>query len=134
MKNNLFISLLNLLNVRYTKSYVDKLYKEHPYKYSLYGLSQMLHTYRKLKQLKLHNIIVLNDSQMKKIVGGYDDSPYGSGYGDYNNDSDYTKKKKPCDGKQVGGDCEFTDQNGHHYGTCELFLGYVWCHSRGLND
>lgn len=45
MKNNLFISLLNLLNVRYTKSYAYKLYKEHPYKYSLYGLSQMLHTY-----------------------------------------------------------------------------------------
>lgn len=45
MKKNLFISILNLLNVRYTKFYADKLYKEHPYKYNLYGLSQILHTY-----------------------------------------------------------------------------------------
>ena len=37
---------LDLLNVKHTKKYADKLYNEHPYKYSLFGLSKMLSEYK----------------------------------------------------------------------------------------
>lgn len=37
---------LDLLNVKHTKRYADKLYNEHPYKYSLFGLSKMLSEYK----------------------------------------------------------------------------------------
>lgn len=36
---------LRLLHVKHTQSYADKLYNEHPYKYSLFGLSKMLSDY-----------------------------------------------------------------------------------------
>lgn len=39
-------AFLNLLDVKYTKSYANKLYNEHPYKYSLFGLSKMLSEYK----------------------------------------------------------------------------------------
>lgn len=35
-----------MLNVKHTKKYADKLYNEHPYKYSLFGLSKMLSEYK----------------------------------------------------------------------------------------
>lgn len=43
--NNVFSSLLDLLGVKYTLRYTTKFFNEHPYKYSLYGLSAMLSEY-----------------------------------------------------------------------------------------
>lgn len=42
---NVFISFLELLNVKHTKSYSNKYFNEHPHKYNLLGLSQMLSDY-----------------------------------------------------------------------------------------
>lgn len=42
-KNRTLLSAyLSLLKVKHTARYADKLYNEHPYKYSLFGLSKML--------------------------------------------------------------------------------------------
>jgi len=43
---NLLISILESLNVKHTKDYSNKLFREHPHKYNLYGLSKMLEEYR----------------------------------------------------------------------------------------
>lgn len=46
-KNQTILSgYLDLLNVKHTKKNADKLYNEHPYKYSLFGLSEMLSEYK----------------------------------------------------------------------------------------
>lgn len=42
---NVFSAFIGMLDVKYTQLYADKLYHEHPYKYSLYGLSKMLSEY-----------------------------------------------------------------------------------------
>lgn len=44
MKNTLLSKLLLLLKVKHTK-YSDKLYFEHPYRYTFYGLERMLSLY-----------------------------------------------------------------------------------------
>ncbi len=44
MNNTLLSKLLLLLKVKHTK-YSDKLYFEHPYKYTFYGLERMLSLY-----------------------------------------------------------------------------------------
>ena len=44
-ENNIFIELLKSLRVKYTLSNALKLYKEHPHRYNLYGLSAMLTAY-----------------------------------------------------------------------------------------
>lgn len=43
--NNL-VSILSLLNVKHTDKYTNAYFNEHPYKYSLFGLSKMLNHYR----------------------------------------------------------------------------------------
>ena len=43
--NNL-VSILSLLNVKHTDRYTNAYFNEHPYKYSLFGLSKMLNHYR----------------------------------------------------------------------------------------
>ena len=43
--NNVFMSFLELLKVRHTKSFSDKYFNEHPHKNNLYGLSLMLSDY-----------------------------------------------------------------------------------------
>ena len=43
--NNTFTTLLSLLGVKYTESFSDKYFNEHPNKYNLYGLSKMLSDY-----------------------------------------------------------------------------------------
>lgn len=45
---DLFTTFLDLLNVKYTNKHTEKLYNEHPYKYSFYGLSDMLAKYNVL--------------------------------------------------------------------------------------
>ena len=46
-KNRTLLSAyLSLLKVKHTARYADKLYNEHPYKYSLFGLSKMLSGYK----------------------------------------------------------------------------------------
>ncbi|MCD7936377.1 MAG: thioredoxin domain-containing protein [Tannerellaceae bacterium] len=45
-EQNIFALFLDLLQVRHTKNYSNKLYEEHPHKNNLYGLSQMLSTYK----------------------------------------------------------------------------------------
>lgn len=42
---NIFVELLKSLNVKYTFDYAMKLYREHPHKNNLYGLSAMLTSY-----------------------------------------------------------------------------------------
>lgn len=42
---NIFITLLNLLSVKYTDASANKYFNEHPHKYNLLGLSQMLSEY-----------------------------------------------------------------------------------------
>lgn len=42
---NVFVSLLEILKVRYTKWFSFKYYNEHPYKNNMYGLSMMLSEY-----------------------------------------------------------------------------------------
>lgn len=42
--STIFSSLLNMLGVKHT-GYADRLFNEHPYKYSFYGLSKMLSSY-----------------------------------------------------------------------------------------
>ena len=44
-KTNPLISILSLLDVRYTNEYTNKYFNEHPYKYNLFGLSKMLTYY-----------------------------------------------------------------------------------------
>lgn len=44
--HNVFESFLKFMNVKYTNSYSDSYYDNHPYKYSLYGLSKMLSDYK----------------------------------------------------------------------------------------
>lgn len=43
--DNVFTSILQQLNVKYTDEYADRLYNEHPYKYNMLGLSMMLTQY-----------------------------------------------------------------------------------------
>jgi ABC-type bacteriocin/lantibiotic exporter with double-glycine peptidase domain len=42
---NVFDSFLHLLNVKYTKEFSNKYFREHPHKYNLFGLSKMLSDY-----------------------------------------------------------------------------------------
>jgi len=44
-RQNTFIALLDLLNVKHTKAFSGKYFNEHPHKYNLYGLSGMLSDY-----------------------------------------------------------------------------------------
>lgn len=44
--HTILASYLSLLKVKHTAKYADKLYNEHPYKYSLFGLSKMLSEYK----------------------------------------------------------------------------------------
>lgn len=43
--STVFSAFIEMLGVKYTQSYADKLYHEHPYKYSFFGLSKMLSEY-----------------------------------------------------------------------------------------
>ena len=43
--NNTFVALLNLLEVKHTKSFSDLYFNEHPHKNNLYGLSKLLSDY-----------------------------------------------------------------------------------------
>ena len=42
---NTFVTLLSLLGVKYTESFSEQYFNEHPHKYNLYGLSKMLSDY-----------------------------------------------------------------------------------------
>ena len=42
---NLFIYFLQLLGVKHTKKYAERVYNEHPYKNSLFAFSDLLHKY-----------------------------------------------------------------------------------------
>lgn len=54
--NNVFTSFLQQLNVKHTRSGSSKLYREHPHKYNLFGLSKMLSLYGvDSKSVKLNN-------------------------------------------------------------------------------
>jgi len=44
-EKNILIQLLSLLKIKYTKSFSEKLYSEHPYKDNLLGISKMLSKY-----------------------------------------------------------------------------------------
>jgi uncharacterized membrane protein/thiol-disulfide isomerase/thioredoxin len=44
-QQNIFVSFLSLLKVKHTKDFSNKYFGEHPYKYSLYGISKMLCSY-----------------------------------------------------------------------------------------
>lgn len=59
--DNLLVTLLTLLGVKYTKSYAKKLFNEHPHKYDLYGLSKMLNLY------KIDSVGIKIDNKLKDI-------------------------------------------------------------------
>ena len=44
-RQNIFVSLLELLKVKHTKEFSDRYFNEHPHKYNLFGLSKMLEEY-----------------------------------------------------------------------------------------
>ena len=44
-KDNIFVSLLELLKVKYTKDFSNQYFNEHPHKYNLFGSSKMLLEY-----------------------------------------------------------------------------------------
>ena len=46
MRNNILSLFLKELKVKNTSSFSETLFEEHPYKYSLYGLSKMLSVYQ----------------------------------------------------------------------------------------
>ena len=43
--NNIFVTFLDLLGVKYTRVFSDQYFNEHAHKYNLYGLSKMLSDY-----------------------------------------------------------------------------------------
>lgn len=43
--SNVFVQFLEKLGVKHTRWYATKYYQEHPHKYSLWGLSNMLSAY-----------------------------------------------------------------------------------------
>jgi len=57
LKNkNIFITILSKLNVKFTEEYANRLYNEHPYKYSMFGLSRMLSEYNiQNAAIKIHD-------------------------------------------------------------------------------
>ena len=44
-QQNTFVTLLDLLNVKYTQDFSNRYFNEHPHKYNLFGLSKMLSDY-----------------------------------------------------------------------------------------
>lgn len=42
MDKNILSVFLNLLNVRYTRSFIHQYFNEHPHKYNLFGLSSIM--------------------------------------------------------------------------------------------
>ena len=44
-KQNPFVTLLDLLNVKHTQDFSNRYFNEHPHKYNLFGLSKMLSDY-----------------------------------------------------------------------------------------
>lgn len=44
-QQNIFVALLKLLNIKYTKNFSNQYFNEHPHKYNLFGLSRMLSEY-----------------------------------------------------------------------------------------
>ena len=45
-RQNIFVTLLDLLNVKHTTEFSNRYFNEHPHKYNLFGLSKMLSDYR----------------------------------------------------------------------------------------
>jgi len=45
MSKNLFLQICEELRVPHTRAFTDRTFDEHPYKYSLFGLSRMLTDY-----------------------------------------------------------------------------------------
>ena len=44
-QQNIFTTFLDLLNVKHTSEFSNRLFNEHPHKYNLFGLSKMLSDY-----------------------------------------------------------------------------------------
>ncbi|CAK7015648.1 MAG: hypothetical protein PARBB_01264 [Parabacteroides distasonis] len=44
--DNLFIQILEILSIKYTKDFTLRFYEKHPHKNSLFGLSEMLRYYK----------------------------------------------------------------------------------------
>ena len=74
---NIFTTFLSILEIKYTKLYANRLYDEHPFKDSLYGLSKMLLEYGvRSKGIKIEGI---NKKQILSV-----DSPFIAYYkGDF---------------------------------------------------
>jgi len=88
---NVLESYLTLLDVRYTKSFTDQYFNEHPHKFSLYGISKMLFDYgidngatqipdkeqNMFKQKDCNNIL---ESKAARLFGTISLSEIGFGY------------------------------------------------------
>lgn len=58
----LFIRLCSYMDIPYTEDFTSKIYEEHPYKASMYGLSQLLKLYGVENEgVKFHDKSVLSD-------------------------------------------------------------------------
>lgn len=44
-RRNIITNILNLLDIKYTKEYANRYFSEHPYKYTMYGISSILNHY-----------------------------------------------------------------------------------------
>lgn len=61
--------VLKQIHIRYTKSYCNKVYNENPYKTSLWGLVEMLHTYGiETSAYNLSNLKIIKDIEDPAII------------------------------------------------------------------
>ena len=66
--------ILDELEVPYTTNYVDNLYNEHPYRYTLYGIQQMLSRYNiKTTTIRLKDKKDLSKIDTPFLAEAYDD-------------------------------------------------------------
>lgn len=62
MARNVFTTFLESLKVKHTSSFSNKQFEEHPYKYTLYGISQLLNDYH------IENVgVKIGDKDMTKL-------------------------------------------------------------------
>lgn len=85
MKSNIFLSLLKELGVPHTRSYSRRVYEEHPYKYTFFGLKSLSEKYG----IKCNGIKLGDKEEVSKLS-----VPFVADYG-----NDYVLVKEIEDGK-----------------------------------
>lgn len=85
---------------------------------------------KKLEKIKLHEVTVLTDSEMKMVFGGGDEEEEltSGSTGDCGG-----TKVSACDGKSKGDSCCFTWKGHKYYGTCQRYAPNYKIHCSDLN-